>query len=165
MVFPGTSLNWFSSIKGHMRYATSGYISWLVVKPLLRYVLLFKKVHTPVFACEFYVSIIIIANSGPGVLTTYKNDLRSPSCLSLYFKLLTPVKPRVHDTTCCKPVAKPIWQPVKCLYTTRYNRLSIRLSNRYDNLLYRVYSRLSNWLYNSGCSFNTVVQPVVKRVW
>ena len=53
-----------------------------------------------------------------------------------------------------KPVVKPVWQSVKCLYT-RYNQLSIWLSNPFDNWLYRVYSRLSNQLYN------TVWQPVV----
>jgi len=51
-----------------------------------------------------------------------------------------------------KPVVKPVWQSVKCLYT-RYNQLSIWLSNPFDNWLYRVYSRLSNQLYN------TVWQP------
>jgi len=47
-------------------------------------------------------------------------------------------KPRLHN------VVKPVWQPVKCLYT-RYNRLSIRLSNRFDNRLYRVQK------HSTGC--------------
>ena len=68
---------------------------------------------------------------------------------------------------------------------TRYNLLSNRLSNRFDNRLYRVYkhstgcqTRLTTGLtngcivytagclttryMNSGCSFNTVVNPVVQ---
>ena len=42
-----------------------------------------------------------------------------------------------------QPVVKPVWQPVKCLYT-RYNRLSNRLSNRSYNWLYRVYKHLTS---------------------
>ena len=91
-----------------------------------------------------------------------------------------------------QPVVKPVWQLVKCLYT-RHNRLSNWLSNRFENRLYRVYKHstscqtslttgLSNRLYNSvwqpveqlglttdwtnsGCSFNTVVKPVVEPSW
>jgi len=64
-----------------------------------------------------------------------------------------------------QPVVKPVWQPVvSCIQI--FNRLSNPFHNRFHKRLYRVYSRLSNWLWmNSGCSFNTVVKPVVKHVW
>jgi len=92
------------------------------------------------------------------------------------------------------PVVKPVWQPVKCLYT-RYNRLSNllsnRLPNRFDNRLYCVYkhstgcqTRLTTGLttgcivYTAGCQTccttrfdNRVEQTVcsfntiVKPVW
>ena len=45
---------------------------------------------------------------------------------------------------------------------TRYNLLSIRLSNRFDNRL-NVFVQ-PGWT-NSGCSFNTVVKPVWQPVW
>jgi len=46
-----------------------------------------------------------------------------------------------------QPVAKPVVQPVWCLFT-RYSRLSNRLYNPFDNRLYTRYSRLSNRLLN-----------------
>jgi len=62
-----------------------------------------------------------------------------------YLDLL--LKPRLHNTTCCQPVVKRVWQPVvSCIKT--FNRLSNPFDNRFDNRLYRVYSRLSNRLYN-----------------
>jgi len=39
--------------------------------------------------------------------------------------------------TVVKPVVKPVWQPVECLFT-RYSWWSNRLYNRLDNRLYRV---------------------------
>ena len=42
-------------------------------------------------------------------------------------------------------VVKPVWQPIKCLYTW-YNRLSNQLSDRFDNRLYCVYK------HPTGCT-------------
>ena len=68
-------------------------------------------------------------------------------CRRLQSSDVCSVKPRLHDTTCCQPVVKLVWQPVvSCIQT--FNWLSYPFDYRFDNRLYRVYSRLSNRLYN-----------------
>jgi len=75
------------------------------------------------------------------------------------------VNPRLHDTTGCQPVVKPVWQPVVlCIQT--FNQLS----NPFDNPLYRVNKHptgcqtgLTTGLA-TGCMFVYTIQPVVKSV-
>ena len=75
---------------------------------------------------------------------------------SLCEEAVSPIKPRLHDTTCCRTGC----QPGKCLYT-RYNRLS----NQFHNWLYCVnkhstgcQTRLTTGLtngyvvYTAGCT-------------
>ena len=67
--------------------------------------------------------------------------------------LLTTVKLRLHDTTCCQTGCQTgLTTGSMSIYTiqtgsvyTRYNRLSNRLLNRFDNRLYRVYK------HSTGC--------------